>query len=246
MSSLPTLISHSKNLWQQLLELAFPAFCLGCHQEGSFWCSSCVAPFLQNAAQTCPYCYHKNGDGLVCDSCRRADIFLDGVLTAARFEPGSVLQKAIHSLKYDFVEGLAEPLGEVLHMTWQKCSCEGWIVCPLPLHPQRLRWRGFNQAELLAKQLHTSNVARPLERTHFSQPQMELTREERLKNVRQAFKVVDAGAVEGKTFVIVDDVATTLATLNAAAEALKRAGARKVLGLVLARVYELGYNGLQS
>lgn len=167
----------------------------------------------------------------------------------------SLLQKSIHTLKYDFIEDLAEPLGKLLFETFclavnNNQADSQFIICPIPLHRKRLKWRGFNQAELLAQKLlqYSQNSAfnnvkllQLLERIHFYRPQMELEREERLKNMNNAFMIQNAQYFlnnnQNITILLVDDIATTLATLNAAAKALKQAGAKHVLGLVLARVY---------
>ncbi len=152
-------------------------------------------------------------------------------------------------MKYDFIEDLAEPLGKMLYQT-MLCHVEkDLILCPVALHPKRMRWRGFNQAEKLTAALSemakkegmTARVIFALERITFRKPQMELAREERLKNMENAFIVNKTMAAEiaanTHTVILVDDIATTLATLNAAAKALKNAGVKCVFGLVLARVY---------
>jgi len=113
------------------------------------------------------------------------------------------------------------------------------LIMPVPLHPRRLRARGFNQSLLLAKCVAREIGAEldflSLRRTRFTKPQTELSSEERKKNVRKAFEVLKPEVVKGRTIVLVDDVATTGSTLNECAKALKRVGADGVLCLVLAR-----------
>ncbi len=110
---------------------------------------------------------------------------------------------------------------------------------PVPLHPRRLRSRGFNQSLLLARCVASKTGAEldflSLRRTRFTKPQTALSSEERKKNVRKAFEVVKPEAVRKRTILLVDDVATTGSTLNECAKALKRAGVNGVLCLVLAR-----------
>lgn len=247
-----------------LLDGLFPAYCLGCKAEGEFLCAGCFKTLPRLQTQTCPLCYTPSESGRMCDTCRNGPcagsegVFLDGLLAGSQFEEHSLLQRSIHQLKYDFVEELSEPLGLFLYETFRglvlKAPEDTFVFCPLPLHPNRWRWRGFNQAELLcsavvrhARKAGFFNVflADLLERIHFSTPQMELSREERIVNVRNAFRLRTGGSAEGNvagrysgaTLLLVDDIATTLSTLNSAAAPLKEAGFERVYGLVLARVF---------
>ena len=117
---------------------------------------------------------------------------------------------------------------------------------PVPLHPRRLRWRGFNQALRLAENI-SQNLAPPLkipvldilERRKYNKPQMEVKNyQDRLKNVHDLF-IIESDAnlvhVKGKTVCLIDDIATTGATLQECAKVLKEAGAKKVFAAVVAR-----------
>ncbi|MEZ4087859.1 MAG: phosphoribosyltransferase family protein [Candidatus Gracilibacteria bacterium] len=150
------------------------------------------------------------------------------------------MAKLIYALKYDFVVDLAPPLGQFLIDGCTNAEMVADVLCPVPLHAKRFRWRGFNQAELLANVVG-QEVGLPVEnllkRIHFKKAQMELRKEERKANVEKAFRMRENVNVVGKTVVLVDDVATTLSTLEACASVLKEAGAQKVYGIVLARVY---------
>jgi predicted amidophosphoribosyltransferase len=201
------------------------------------------------------------------------------MVALGRFKENSLLRNAIHELKYGFVKELDEPLGRMLSevFLWQLAPVlpspmPYCILCPLPLHPKRQRWRGFNQTELLcsvvlaqARETGNENVKLIdlLERVRFERPQMELLHDQRLENMKGAFRVRAAhtamrpgdvdwpgGAGPGcrsgnealanfydAPVVLVDDIATTLATLNNAAKALKNAGFKRVYGLTLARVF---------
>jgi ComF family protein len=113
------------------------------------------------------------------------------------------------------------------------------IVMPVPLHRKRLRQRGFNQALLLSHGV--SNAFKiPLSvdnlvRNRFTRPQVELSGEERIKNVEGAFAIRRPGEVEDKSVLLVDDVFTSGATMNECAAALKQSGAARVMALTLAR-----------
>jgi ComF family protein len=144
-------------------------------------------------------------------------------------------------LKYSEKTHLARPLGLLLS-SFAKAWLQGQgslLVMPVPLHPKRLRERGFNQSLLLAGEVASALGAdldfSSLKRIKYTQPQTGLGSDERKKNVRGAFGVSDRQAVRRRAVLLVDDVATTGSTLNECARTLKRAGAGEVLCLVLAR-----------
>jgi len=225
--------------------------------------------------------------GLTHPVCRQPQ-GLDGLTSIFSYK--GIVEKAIKKLKYKFVYDLAEDLvGLFLSFCGEDqalvdfCHKEGVSLVPIPLHPRRLRWRGFNQSELLGKMI-AQNLGLPfcpdlLLRVKLTRPQVELSRKEREKNVAGAFafnrKIISAhpfrpadllrnsrgkppnlkGAcpVSPKGFtgahpclsrpvgivsrfvLLFDDVWTSGATLREAARALKRAGAKRVWGLTIAR-----------
>lgn len=234
-----------------LLETVFPKICIGCGSEGDFLCGNCFKQIPRQKKQCCPLCYEVNEFGLVCEECNTSsnEYFLDGLIAACEFREKSLVQKSVHIFKYEFVESLGEKLSELLIETAKKSYLSGFlaesIICPVPLHKNRFRWRGFNQAEILAKNLSAKTglkIENILKRKLFKKPQMELTREERLKNVADAFGIATGIGATGTyslpaEILLVDDIATTTATLNACAKALKQVGVKKVYAMVLARVY---------
>lgn len=148
---------------------------------------------------------------------------------------------AIHQYKYGRKSRLAETLGPLLapfSQSWLK-DLHNPLVMPVPLHPRRLRERGFNQSLLLARFVADALNAEldflTLRRIRYTQPQTGLKSDERRKNVRRAFDIADGRALKGRCVILIDDVATTGNTLNECARVLKRAGVEKVFGLVLAR-----------
>ena len=151
---------------------------------------------------------------------------------------GSV-QKAVHRLKYQRDLALAETLAGVLLTLVRN---EGWaveVVVPVPLGRMRRRERGYNQAALLAFPLALGLGVpfrgKALARVRETASQVGLGAEARRRNVAGAFAVAQPRAVEGKTVLLVDDVMTTGATLDAAATALKSGGARWVFAVTVAR-----------
>lgn len=148
------------------------------------------------------------------------------------------IQSAIHELKYDRNTGLAVNLATYLHQYLEDLEWDVDLIVPVPLGRKRKRERGYNQAILLAKPIAWSLglPLRPgaLQRIRETQAQVGLTKRQRVTNVRDAFSA-DEEIVRGKHVLVVDDVVTTGATLNACAKALKEAEAVKVFGLTLAR-----------
>jgi ComF family protein len=145
----------------------------------------------------------------------------------------------LHRYKYDRDVTLAAPMGRILADLCPLAPCHE-ILVPVPLHVARLRWRGFNQALLLAKELATRRRLRIapslLRRNRPTMPQVGLNERDRRRNLTGAFSVTDDRAVRGRNVLLVDDVLTTGATAEECARSLRRAGARRVDVLVLARV----------
>jgi ComF family protein len=148
------------------------------------------------------------------------------------------LREAIHSFKYYNLPDLAIPLGELMSSYWEKNPLPAEIIVPVPLHKDRLRERGYNQAALLAKEFGKS-VGLPvsensLVRVRATQPQVDLNAQERKENVSDAFCCSNMD-LKGKQVLLIDDVCTTGATLEACSVALQQVGARSVWAFTLAR-----------
>lgn len=149
------------------------------------------------------------------------------------------VREAVHRLKYRGQRALAEPLGGLMADWWERRGAEVDLIVPVPLHPKRLRERGYNQAALLAKVM-ARHVGRPLAddgvlvRVRHTRSQMELGEAQRRRNVIGAFRADEVG-VRGRRVLLVDDVCTTGATLEACTDALRAAGAVEVRAFTLAR-----------
>jgi ComF family protein len=220
-----------KTIKQFILDIIFPIACLGCQREGVWLCQACADKIpLKNE-----YLQLQNNSSL------------NGLIVAATYE-NEIIQESIHILKYKYVEDLAKPLGQMLAKTMTSLDkkhrlsilerSEQTLLLPVPLHRKRFLERGFNQSELIAKEFNQhfnfqlkTNI---LKRQKHTMPQVKLKGKERKENVKNAF-VVKNWNFTAKNVIILDDVATTLSTLEECAKVLKQAGAYKVWGLVVAR-----------
>lgn len=190
-------------------------------------CSRCGLPFENELPL--------HGAGL-CGLCRRGATEFDWARGYGAYE--GVLRHLIHLLKYGGMEFLARPLGARLAAVAAQVGPVDLIV-PVPLDRSRQRGRGFNQSELLAREVgRLTGVpvdARALRRQRTTQTQTGLTHRQRRLNVRGAFVAPRPASIAGKRIALVDDVITTGATAGACAHVLKNAGAARVVVLALAR-----------
>jgi ComF family protein len=175
-----------------------------------------------------------------CPRCRRAPRAVDASRSAGLYE-GS-LREIVHAFKYQGRRGLAAPLAEMMRAAGASILGDAHVLVPVPLHFWRRVRRGFNQANDLARHLDVP-VWHALMRAQPTVPQTGLTAAARRRNVRHAFtmSLVQRRArrrLEGRIVVLVDDVRTTGATLNACASVLKGAGAAEVRALTVARAVE--------
>ncbi|MBI4302201.1 MAG: ComF family protein [Chloroflexi bacterium] len=226
--------------WQRLkgqaLDLLFPPRCVSCGQEGALICSTCIASFIPIRPPLCSHCGLPHPEGGRCPVCAEKLGPLDGLRSLFTFE--GVMRQAIHSFKYQNLKGLAPTLGQLLFNYWKANPLPAQVVVPVPLHQHRLRYRGYNQSALLAQELGQLTslpvVDKALLRTTNTPPQAQATTAaQRRSNIKEAF--LCQKGLEGKAVLLIDDVCTTGATLEACALALKEAGATSVWGLTLAR-----------
>ena len=219
------------------LDFLFPQWCVGCGRQGEFICPSCRGTLPRVMPPLCPRCGKPQSSGVLCPACVGWQAKIDGIRSPFRFD--GVMRQAIHQLKYRNLRALAEPLAELLNDYLVASSIPGEVLVPVPLHRKRLRERGYNQSSLLAEELGKLNklpvVDDCLIRQRYAPPQARtLTVEERRGNVEDAFACRDRRLL-GKQVLLIDDVSTSGATLDACAAALKASGAISVWGLALAR-----------
>jgi ComF family protein len=169
-----------------------------------------------------------------CPRCRRKPRDIDRARAIGEYE--GALRAIVHALKYDARRSLARPLAMMMRANAGDMLAGIQCAVPVPLHRSRLRHRGFNQAADLAHCLQLP-VCAALKRTRATATQTGLPAAQRHRNVRHAFELTRAGRrLAGATVLLVDDVSTTGATLDACARVLKAAGVKEVRALTAARV----------
>lgn len=224
---------------QHLLDLLYPPRCAGCQHSGHVLCQSCLAHIapLASACQRCSGPLSAEG---LCVSCRSGQLRLSGLRAVSAYQ--EPLRSYIHALKYDGNTRLAQPLGSLLARAYAANGLRADALVPVPLHSERYRQRGYNHAALLARacasQIGVPLVEQVLIRHRATLSQVGLQHWERQQNVQGAFSCSPAyagGQLRGRTLLLIDDVSTTAATLEACSEPLFAAGAVAVFGLVLAR-----------
>jgi competence protein ComFC len=230
----PVIYCH-RNFWK-IVDLLYPPVCGGCEKQGIRWCEDCEKQVKILAEPLCPVCglpVGRKGDCRDCSPGLQKDFTLR---SWAAFD--GPLRNAIHRIKYKQDIGLAENF--VQYMV-EGIEHQGWIfdmVIPVPLNKTRLKERGYNQSALLAWPIasffRANYSTNALQRTRNTITQTSLDAESRRNNVNGAF-FANPEIVQGKRLLLIDDLATTCATIEACTIALNNAGARSVFAFTLAR-----------
>ena len=214
-----------------------PCLLCGALSREGVWCGPCDAALPYLGAAHCPVCALPTPDGSVCGRCLSHPPRFDR--TVAVFAYAFPVDALIRSLKFNEQLLLAPQLaGRLVQRIEARPDC----IMPMPLHPARLRERGFNQslelARRVARQLEIPLLEQACQRVRDTVPQSALPWKERGKNMRKAFAcTVD---MKGKHVAVVDDVMTSGASINELARALRQAGAREVSAWVVARTLPHG------
>jgi len=228
-----------------LLDIFYPKQCLGCKKYGKYICRDCIRS-LPQVKQRCIVCQRPAIDGYTHPTCR-GKYTIDRAI--ALYPYRSVVGKAIRSLKYKFATEIAKELCEIIishspiSLTTQ--IPPNSVLVPIPMHWRRKNWRGFNQTEVigesLSQSLGLSWKPNLLIRTTQPKAQEGLKREDRISNVSNVFSlspnpIHKSSILNPKSvYILFDDVLTTGSTLSEAGKVLKKAGAKKVWAVTIAR-----------
>ncbi len=220
-----------------LLDWLLPPRCGGCGALGSWLCARClllIEPVVEPICGRCGRRLEVRGEPCTCRQRLQA---LEAVRSAAVYE--GPLERAIHRLKYRGRRPLARALAGLLVERFEPFLQPGAILEPVPLHRRRRRRRGFNQSQLLADELRLAwpvgHARGHLVRRRDTRSQVGLDRAQRRRNVEGAFRW-QGPDLRGRPVLLVDDVITTCATVEACARVLREAGAGDVRALSVARV----------
>ncbi len=257
-----SLSKHSESFFSNLLvdrfdwlvDWLYPPRCRACGnriygKDNEYFCVSCLEQIQIVAHPLCTVCGRPfpgaAGDDHLCGACLNREPYFVGARAWACYpreeDSEHPLRRVIQKFKYGRKVSLGKPFGRLMTSGCREFldTCSVDLIIPVPLHRKRLRWRGFNQSLLLARQ-----VARAyglpvdpfvLQRHKETPPQTRLTEEERRRNVRRAFSISRQSAIAGKSLLLVDDVYTSGATVNECSRVLKQAGAKEIYVLTLAR-----------
>ncbi len=225
-----------------LLDLVWPKRCVGCGKTGSYVCEQCKVGMWEEE-QICPACRRASRYGLRHEYCQRKGC-LDGLICFWAYE--GMTRKLISDVKYRFYYDYLRELSVTNYQFTDRPEFTYFlqfvevkpVAVPVPLHEERQNWRGFNQAEMVAQsaaqrwRLETKNL---LVRVKKTGQQVGRTREERLGAIEGAFQINRKSQITNDKILLVDDVWTTGATMQEAARTLRKAGAKKIWGMALAR-----------
>ena len=216
-------------LGDRLLDLAFPARCPGCGREGAPICDRCRPALFGHLARPA---------GTLIGLPSEIPSPIVQLEWCGAFE--GVIRTSLHGLKYSGERRLATLLGAAIAERWRHAGGGGDVLVPVPIHSERQRQRGYDQAVLLAQSAGVAlgmPVAACLVRTRATTAQFQLDRPQRAANVARAFQVKRGAewSIAGRWAVLVDDVTTTGSTLASCARVLLHGGALAVSAVTVAR-----------
>jgi competence protein ComFC len=225
-----------------VLAFLFPEFCISCKARGSYLCLSCIKRIHFFDYPLCPACARPLSQLGVHQACKK-NTSLDGLYALAHHE--GVIKQLISSIKYRKKFDKAKIATSLLYAHMPQSLKEACLIIPVPLHPKRRQERGFNQAETLARSLayvlSIPSASFLLRRKKHTPSQAQLNRQERLRNVVDAFEIdhFSLNSIKSELkppyiILLIDDVTTTRSTLQECAKTLKKALPCTVYGVVLA------------
>jgi ComF family protein len=235
--SLPMTALNLTTLGRTALDLIYPSRCVLCNRDGAFVCDACLWALPRAEGRRCDHCWLPLDLAGVCRSCSEHPLALRHLRSVFRYE-GDV-RRLVHAFKFSHHRVLAPYLARPMAARLKAAGFTADVIVPVPLTGLRRRTRGFNQAALLGREIGQElavPVSEALRRHRFAGPQAKsASAEARRRNVIEAFVVTRSDLIQDRSALLIDDVATTGATLDACARVLLAAGAREVLAVTFAR-----------
>ncbi len=224
------------NFGKAALDILYPARCVTCNRLGDFLCGDCYEKLPRAGGLRCPVCWLPVW-GPNCDACAANPPSFTALRSSFRYADD--VHKLVHAFKYGGQSSLAPSLAAPMLESVLAGGLEADVILPVPMTGLRQRQRGYNQAALLAKELGKAldlPLSDGLRRRHTGVQQAKSrSAVDRWRNVQGAFDIPKSGAIAGRRALLVDDVATTGATLDACSRVLLDAGAIDVVAVTLAR-----------
>ncbi len=240
------IIHSTQHILKNCIDIIFPSQCLVCNtylEDKHILCEQCTLTIPIESALYCAVCEKRLSSFTVCHPSA-----LDAIGYAASYHV-PLIRDLIHLYKYEYVRSAVVDLSNLLNsylaatrlFAFLHTKKNNAIIIPIPLHILRERIRGFNQATLLGEQIARANdiiLHDILMRTHNNPPQAQMKlKTKRIENAENLFALKPNAShlAQDKIILLIDDVATSCATLTSAAKILKQNGAKKVIGIVLAK-----------
>ncbi|OGY41780.1 MAG: hypothetical protein A2Y82_02820 [Candidatus Buchananbacteria bacterium RBG_13_36_9] len=235
--------------WQKIknfiLDLIFPKECIGCGREGYYLCKSCREKIEIKKRFECALCHRESNFGRICPGCQK-NTSLKTIWVVADYN-NKILQSLIHGLKYQYLEEISTHLANLVIKYLEDYNIfkqfditnENSVVVGVPLHKKRLLSRGFNQSDLIAQEIakyFKMPFVKLIDREKNTQTQIGLDRQDRQRNVENAFSLSNNYSnYKNKKIILIDDVVTTGSTLTECAKILQSAGLVDIYALVIAQ-----------
>lgn len=232
-------------MFELILSLLFPKRCVGCKKYGTYLCDNCFSHIDLFQEFMCPVCLKGSITGETHPSCK-TPYSLDGLIAGVVYK--GVVKRLLYRFKYPpYISSLEVSVGKIFtdavsqNELFMHTLPQRPIVVEVPLSSLRMKKRGYNQSEILADQLSKEfnllHGKKIITRVKNTKPQFQLNKLQRIRNVKDAFRIEPRfkSYIKCKTVFLVDDLATSCATLKECAKVLKRSGAKRVYGVTFAR-----------
>lgn len=222
------------NLKKEIIQILFPTKCVLCKKEGSLICNPCIQKLPDQKTQ-CFVCKNESLFGKTCQSCQHKTA-IDYFISCTKYH--SPIKKILHAYKYKYLEDLQYPLTKIiLKKIKQLPIAKNSSITTIPLHRIDENKRGFNQSELIARNIASiknTPFKNTLKKKKHTKKQASLKKTKRMHNLSNTFVFPMHMHIKNESCIIIDDVKTTGSTIETAARILKENGAKKIIAITIA------------